>query len=99
MLRKLQIGPRLAVAFASLLALLLATSGLAIVQMSRQADRVERIVKGYNHEDDLIGDTQDVIRAIQACMRTIALTDDPAVVKAQLGEIQKNREALTRFRV
>jgi len=96
MLKKLQIGPRLAFAFASLLVLLLVTSGLAIVQMSQLASRVERIVKGYNHEDDLIGATQDAIRAIQACLRTIALTEDPDLVKAQLAEIQKQREELTR---
>jgi uncharacterized protein involved in cysteine biosynthesis len=73
LLKTLKIGPRLGLAVFGILVLFLVTSVVAIVQMGQMSQRVERIVKGFNHEDDLISEMMDQSREIQQHMRTIAL--------------------------
>jgi methyl-accepting chemotaxis protein len=91
MLQRLRIRPRLVLAFASLLLLLLITSGLALAQMHRMAGRVEGIVLGSNHNDDLIGDLMDDGRDLQLALRNAALAKDPAKAKDAAGEVQDIR--------
>ena len=96
MLKRMNIGPRLILAFTGILLLFLATSGLAIAQMSRMAGRVEQIVRGFNHEDDLVSDMGDRFKAIQTDLRLIALSGDPKAVAEQAAAIAKERDGLAK---
>jgi len=94
LLKNLRIGPRLGLAFSGILVLFLGTSVFAIVQMSQMSQRVERIVKGFNHEDDLISDMMDQSREIQQHLRTIALAEDGA--KEEAAAIAGNVEGFAK---
>jgi methyl-accepting chemotaxis protein len=95
LLKNLRIGPRLGLAFASVLVLFTVTSVFAIVQMSRMSHRVQLIVRGYNHVDDLISDTMDQSRDIQAHLRTMALAD-PAAARDEAAGITEDLEAFAK---
>ena len=94
MLKNLKIGPRLGLAFSGVLVLFLFTSVFAVLQMSQMSQRVERIVKGFNHEDDLISNLMDQSREIQQHLRSLALGEEGS--KTEAAAIAENPVAFAK---
>ena len=93
MLKSLKIGRRLGLAFGFVLALLVLSIGVSLVQVRSMGENLTRIVKIYSREQNLASSLQVETQAIQRHIRTALLTDDPAMLEANQKALETSRSA------
>ncbi len=90
-LNQVRIGARLGVAFAIVLALLVAVAATATTAMRSMSAQSERIVSTDVRKLDLLFDMAESAHIISRVVRTIALLDEPAAMQAEMGKITAAR--------
>jgi methyl-accepting chemotaxis protein len=88
----LKVGPRLALAFALLVVLMLACAGLGLVQTGRINAALEITVHDVNRKSDLIHTMSNSVQVAQRVLRTVILMSDRRAMDEQAAKIVATRK-------
>jgi methyl-accepting chemotaxis protein len=86
-MRQLNIGPRLGLAFGSLLAVLAGIAWLSLIQLARLHDRVELVVRDYYPKVAMTGRAFEQVKNTSVHLRNLALVADPAGALRERGAL------------
>jgi len=95
MLNNFRIGLRMALGFALVIGLLLATLAMAMVKLGDLNDEMQKITDDRFPKTVMANDVVDQVNVIARAMRNVALVKDADEQKFELERIQKARTSIT----